>query len=108
MLRADINLQVREQFLTQAGLAVSDIPVYNVSGEEAGQTLPQLDYLTFSSASGVEAFIRQYGSLPENVKYVCIGHITAKKLEEYTSDPYLTAQEITVPGIVQTIVDDVL
>lgn len=108
LLRSAIGSPILPEILTQAGLTVSDIPVYNISGEGAGEVLPQMDYLTFSSASGVEAFIRQYGSLPKNVKYVCIGHITAKKLEEYTADPYLTAQEITVPGIVQTIVDDVL
>ena len=94
------------EILNQAGLDVQDFPVYDICGEGSGKELPELDYLTFSSGSGVEAFLRQYGALPEGVRYVCIGEITAKKLEAHTAAPYLTATEMTVEGIVRTIVAD--
>ena len=86
-----------------------DIPIYDLEPAEATvPPLPELDYLTFSSSGGVELFFRQYGAVPEGVRCVCIGGVTAGTLARHMGDGFLTAGEISVPGMVNTILADFL
>lgn len=106
LLRSSIGSSVLPKILKDAGFTVQDIAVYDLEAlEECPELLPALDYLTFSSASGVELFFKRYGAIPENIKCVCIGEVTARALEKYLDRPYLTAGEISVEGIVETIVN---
>lgn len=107
LLRSSMGSPILPQVLSNAGLAVQDLPIYDLEAEDLGaEPLPQLDYLTFSSRSGVELFFRQYGALPPGVRCVCIGSVTAKALSRYTDRPFLTAAEISVSGIVAAILED--
>lgn len=107
LLRSTMGSPLLPQILSEAGLRVRDIPLYDLQADSAGQeALPSLDYLTFSSAGGVELFFRQYDRIPNGAKCVCIGPVTANALCQHTNLPFLTAGEISAAGIVHSIVAD--
>lgn len=87
---------------------VQDIPLYDLRPDtnvtpDARELLAAADYLTFSSASGVELFFDIHGSVPSRTFCVCIGDVTARSLRQRYSKPFLTAPEISAGGIVQAI-----
>lgn len=107
--RSSIGSPTLPRVLREAGLAVRDIPLYDVEVEDAPgvEPLPPLDYLTFSSASGVEGFFRTYGGVGAGVKCVCIGAATARALAGRAPDaPVLIAREAAVPALIQAIAAD--
>ena len=90
---------------------VQDVPLYDLRNdslvaEAARPYLEQVDYLTFSSASGVELFIQAHGQIPEQAVCVCIGNVTAAALQRVYHKPFLTAPEISADGIVQSILTE--
>lgn len=103
--------------LEQAGISYSDVPIYDVCGEElAGEILKErlerLDYLVFASASGVTSFfdvlekIDLGGGFPENVRLACIGDATAKALEGRGHRADVVAREFSIPGLTEGICRD--
>ncbi len=124
--------------LAKAGIPFDDVALYDVSGRAAraerigaGRTgeentsaehtgaeytgaghtgAERLDYLTFASASGVEAYFEQMGEEAlgsmEGLKTVCIGDVTARALKERGRETDLLAKEFTVRGMVEAILDD--
>jgi len=97
--------------LVQAGYEVTDVPAYDVQPDHAAVetmrcVLPRLDYLTFSSAGGVAQFFHEYGSLPEQVRCVCIGAVTARTLRRHSDRPMLIAEEISTHGLICAILRD--
>jgi uroporphyrinogen III methyltransferase/synthase len=91
-----------------AHCAAHDVPTYDLysdpeTEEQAKPLLETTDYLTFSSASGVELFFEAHQKLPENATCVCIGEVTAKALARRCDRPFLTASEISAEGIVDAI-----
>lgn len=88
--------------------SVQDIPIYGLRADgrvtESGKDqLPAADYLTFSSASGVELFFDAYGAVPERAVCVCIGEVTAAALQKRYCKPFLTANDISCEGITEAI-----
>lgn len=65
------------------------LSIYDVKGRATRhmQRIDELTHLIFASASGVAAFMQELNEsgrkLPDNIKTVCIGEITAGKLSEY-------------------------
>lgn len=107
--RSSIGSPALPHALREAGLTVRDIPLYDIEAEDGPgpEALPPLDYLTFSSASGVESFFRKYGGVGAGVKCVCIGAVTARALAGRAPDaPVLTAREAAVPALVRAIIED--
>lgn len=89
-----------------AKFSVRDIPIYGLHAKTAPiprESLGSMDYLTFSSASGVELFYSLYEKIPERATCVCIGGITADALRRRYGKPFLTAARISAEGIVETI-----
>ena len=87
------------------------ISIYDVKGK-ATRHIKRLDeytHLVFASASGVSAFISELETnaltIPENVKTLCIGEITAKKLKEYGFEADLTASASDVDGLLDTLLE---
>ncbi len=104
LFRSSIGSPILTELPMKAGLQVQDIPIYDLEViEEEKMSLSDLDYLTFSSASGVRAFFESYGSLPEKIRCVCIGDVTAKEFQKYSEKSELMAKEISVEGIWKTM-----
>lgn len=87
---------------------VTDVPLYDLCNDDgvssaAKPRLQKADYLTFSSAGGVEFYFAAHGAVPAGTVPVCIGPVTAAALHHYYSGPILTAPEATVDSIVETI-----
>ena len=90
---------------------VRDVPLYRLSADPAVSAraegrLDTMDYLVFSSASGVELYFAAHGAVPDRTACVCIGEVTAAALRRRYAKPVLTAAGISVQGIVDTILKD--
>lgn len=108
LFRSDQGSPLLPALLTQAGLTVREVPLYSLVPDpgavrRGAELLPELDYLVFSSAGGVESFFRQYGALPPRAAAVCIGEVTAAALARRGGPAPLLAGEISAEGIVRTI-----
>lgn len=108
LLRSREGSQLLTRVLTEGGIPVRDIPLYTLRGEDhtaqaARQVLDTLDYLTFSSASGVALFYAAHGEIPDQAVCVCIGEVTARALSKRYDRPFLTADSISADGIVAAI-----
>lgn len=106
LLRSASGAPVLRELLEQRGFSVRDIAAYALEPEDKAPLPTHLDYLTFSSAGGVELFFHQYGSLPQGVQCVCIGEVTAQALEQHTSASYLLAEETSAAGIINAILNE--
>lgn len=88
-----------------------DVPIYDLEPDESiipetGRKLEGADYVTFSSASGVELFMRSYGRVPEQTACICIGEVTADALKRHSVRNIIMADEISADGIVEKIIDE--
>lgn len=106
LLRSAMASSTLPDMLRNAGFTVEDIPIYGLECISFAEPLPEMDYLTFSSSSGVTMFFERYGRIPEGTCPVCIGSVTAQTLSQYTDKSYLTASDISSGGIVETILAD--
>lgn len=100
--QADAALAER---LGRAGHLVRDLRIYDVrprhdEREDRAARLAEADYLVFSSAGGVRAFLEEFGALPSGAVCVCIGAVTAAALE---GRPCLTAPDISAEGILEAV-----
>ncbi len=114
LLRSALATRTLPEMLQKSGFVVEDIPVYDLESSPGAARLPKLDYLTFSSAGGVESFFKQYGAVPKGACCVCIGSVTARALAQHTDAYFLTTSEIpgevsgkiSAEGIVEAILHD--
>ncbi len=81
---------------------VRELALYQVETQPAGP-LPELDWLTFSSAGGVEAFVRAFGVPDRKTRCLCIGPVTAAAARQLLGCPVLEAEDISAGGMVRTI-----
>ena len=83
---------------------LQDVPLYDLVPERVrGPLPPDVRYLAFSSAGGVEHFFKMYGSIPADAVCVCIGEVTARALARQYEKSFLVAPEISAEGIVAAI-----
>lgn len=106
LLRSAIASHALPDLLRKAGLMVEDVPIYDIVCQSFAQPLPKMDYLTFSSSSGVASFFDHYGRIPAGICVVCIGDVTARTLSQYTDRTFLTAAESSAAGIIEIILKD--
>lgn len=103
------------QILEETEAAFDDVVLYDVvsgrldSGKE-DMAAKELDYVTFASASGVEAFFEAGGpwarEILNGVKVVCIGDITAEALIKYGRKADLIGEVYSIPGVAEAICRD--
>ena len=105
LLRSAIGNPILPKLLREAGFCVQDLAIYDLEGQDEGNLLPKLEYLTFSSASGVALFHKQYEQVPQGTTCVCIGTVTADALKTYVSESCIIAKEISTDGIVKAILE---
>ncbi|MEY8355761.1 uroporphyrinogen-III C-methyltransferase [Lachnospiraceae bacterium 54-53] len=101
--------------LDETGVPYDDIVLYEVvcSGQEPAarkEALRHLDYLTFASASGVNAFFtdadEELKKVLEKVSVACIGGITAKALAEHGRKADIIAEIYSISGMAEAICRD--
>ena len=108
LLRSLQGSPVLPALLREQDLNVREIPLYDLQSDPdlTSCDLSQLDYLIFSSASGVELFFRRYGRVPSQVKCVCIGEVTAQALLDRGGPVPLVPRDTSVQGMVRAILAD--
>ena len=103
------------EILDETGVFYDDIVLYDVAlagleAESRTEALKHLDYLTFSSASGVKAFFKEITmeamEALAGLKVVCIGDITAKALMEHGRKADIIAGVYSIQGITEAICRD--
>lgn len=80
--RSDKGLKYLSDELIAMGNYITDIPVYEntFNTDVTKQELTAFSKIIFSSPSGVEAFQRLYGKLPEGIQLVAKGSTTLNKI----------------------------
>ncbi len=100
------------EILDETGISYDDIVLYDVAlkglkTDNRTEALENLDYLTFSSASGVEAFFRtadeEVKKALAGLKVVCIGDMTAKALMDHGRKADIIAGVYSIQGITEAI-----
>lgn len=91
-------------------LSVEEVPLYDLipdpeTAQLAKPLLPEMEYLVFSSASGVDLYFASHGSVAEGTICVCIGPVAAQALQKRCDAPILMAKSISADGIVEAILE---
>lgn len=108
ILRAENGSPELSEILSRNNVDFDDVKTYDVISESSLEGgVINTDYITFASASGVNAFFESGYSISENTKIVCIGEITAKALQGYNTDDCKIAKTKDAVGIINTIISDV-
>ena len=103
MFRSARGSQVLNKVLAE-NYTLQDIPLYDLILDRKQDALPpDVQYLAFSSAEGVEGFLKIHGSIPANAVCVCIGEVTARALARRYEKSYLISSEISAEGIAAAI-----
>ena len=105
LLRAEEASSELTETLEAAGVPYTDVALYHTArdgrkAEELNRILPEMDYITFASASAVKAF----AAMAENpgdmtAKAVCIGPVTEKAAVQAGIPVYASAVVYTAEGI---------
>lgn len=105
LLRSRQATDTLPELLAQAGIPFRELPLYDLRPEttQRREDLETPHYLVFASAGGVEAYFASGGTVAEQTVCVCIGPVTARVLEQHCEKPFLTAEGISVEGVVRTI-----
>jgi len=106
---------VLPETLRQWGSAVTVVEAYRNEPVRQGagrlaRILEQVDWVTFTSPSTVNAFMDLLGTanveaLAAGVRVACIGPITADAARERGLEVEVEAREYTVPGLIQALAD---
>ncbi|MBQ1389351.1 MAG: uroporphyrinogen-III synthase, partial [Clostridia bacterium] len=80
-----------------------EIKIHDIAVNSRSPYKVNTDYITFASASGVQAFFECGYSVSEKTKIVCIGDITADTLKRFVADDFGIAKTSSSDGIVQLI-----
>lgn len=109
MLRAKIGSDVLPKGLKSAGIAFSDIPVYDTIIDhrkkfELNKDIENFDYVVAASASGAKALVEMIEDKKMlSGKVVSIGPVTTKALVELGIENIITAKRYDVEGIIDAI-----
>ncbi|MBM4053833.1 MAG: uroporphyrinogen-III C-methyltransferase [Planctomycetes bacterium] len=117
--RADIARSYLPEELQKLGGRVNDLVVYKtLIGQPKGINLlekmkdGEVSIVTFTSSSTVRNFVELIGkeniaSLNGHVRFASIGPITTKTAEELGVDISIKAEEYTIPGLVNAILESI-
>lgn len=105
ILRAENGSRDLSEILAENKIDFDDIKTYDIQSNEQNEVCTvDTDFITFASASGVNAFFDSGNRISENTSVVCIGEITAKALESHGVRSYKIAKTKDTDGIVKTII----
>ncbi|ADL12087.1 uroporphyrinogen-III C-methyltransferase [Acetohalobium arabaticum] len=114
--RSDISRSALPEGLKDRGAEVNNVTAYRtVTGEGNEEALElidkgEVDIITFTSSSTVRNFIkmlgdRDYNKLLADVTIACIGPITAGTAEEFGLEVDIIAEEYTIDGLVEAVLN---
>lgn len=111
LLRAQEASQELNRALEAAKIPYTAAAIYRTAvderkGEELNRMLPQVDYVTFASASAVKAFASMANDKTFAAKAVCIGPVTEKAALEAGIPVHQSAVEYTSEGIRDVLLYD--
>ena len=115
LLRAEVGRDALSQGLVQEGALVTDVAVYRtVLPEESREVVQNLmaengiDVVTFTSSSTVSNMVALLGGDATALKgktLACIGPITAETARDAGLTVDVVAQESTIPGLINALVE---
>jgi uroporphyrinogen III methyltransferase/synthase len=115
--RARVAREILPEKLREAGAEVVVPPAYeSVPSSEGGEELSlrlrsgEVDCVTFTASSTVENFVGAFGAeeaarLLAGTRVACIGPITADTARKHGLRVDAQADEYTIPGLVEVVVD---
>lgn len=111
LLRAKEASSELNHALEAANVPYRALPIYCTAvderrSEELGRILPQVDYVTFASASAVKAFASMTDTKEMEAKAVCIGPVTEKAAAAAGIHVHRSAAEYTAEGIRDVLLYD--
>lgn len=105
--RAENGSRELSDILDSSNISYDDIKTYSVTDGGADIGLSQkCDFITFASASGVNAYFARGADIPDGAKAVCIGEITAKALAAHGVSGFRIAAVQNIDGITDTILQE--
>lgn len=106
ILRAEKGSRILNELLDKNNITYDDIKTYDVQskGTDMAQTDIIGDYITFASSSGVKAFFDSGLNIPDHVRIICIGDITAETLRRYHVNDFRISETRNIDGIIRTII----
>lgn len=113
ILRAKNGSPVLPRELEKAGISFTDAPVYETwtdwrRQEELNRLAETVDYVVLASSSAVHAMKQMLkGSLPDSVRVIAIGPVTAETAEKLGIPVNLEAREYTAAGIAAALLEDI-
>ncbi len=103
ILRAEKGSPHLTEILEENEINYDEIKIYDIAVNSRSPYKVNTDYITFASASGVQAFFEWGYSVSKKTKIVCIGDITADMLKRFVADDFGIAKTSSSDGIVQLI-----
>ena len=104
--RAEHQAEGLAEALRRAGAAVELLPLLEVVPpvdplplERAAAEVSSYDWLVFTSANAVEAFLPLAGAPPTDLKIAVVGPATAQALRDRGIEPHLTARKSEAEGL---------
>ena len=106
ILRAEQGSAKLTDILKKNGICYNEIKVYHVMPVRKNEINYHIksDYITFGSSSGVRAFFENGFILPENIKIICIGSVTADTLRQFGINHFVIAKTSCADGIIEAII----
>ncbi len=105
LARADRARPTLREMLEAQGAQVDEVTAYRTVIAPPAVPPPEVDIITFTSPSTVQGFVAAWGDgpLPEHVRVVCIGPITARAAREAGLPVHAVAEEYTIDGLIAAI-----
>ncbi|HEX6512804.1 MAG TPA: uroporphyrinogen-III C-methyltransferase [Chloroflexota bacterium] len=108
--RARIARDVLPDTLRLHGCEVDVVEVYRTETPDGAaarirELLPAIDVVTFTSSSTVTSFLHLAGEQPRQVRFACIGPITAQTAQERGLSVDIISTEYTSQGLTQAMVE---
>ena len=113
IIRAEVARDILPTELKKFGAEVKVIPAYKtVSAVENVEEMKNLlnegaiDFVTFTSSSTVENFVKAMGAeILRKTKTAAIGPITAQTLKNFGIDADIVAEKFTIDGLVEALIN---
>lgn len=106
ILRAKQGSAELTKILHENKINYDDIKTYNLTSNFNKNSNIDTDFITFASASGVNAFFENGFSISPETTIICIGEITANALKQHNISDYRVSKTSSIDGIIQEILSE--